>query len=196
MFLGSDCALKNDTITNPHTIILVDIENLQNDMFLQKNSKFRNCSRAAKSTRNLIIFMDYTILATQMRSPSKNFDFEIFTGPRSGPGPVGLYEVPSSTVKPLIWTPKSQDHVFKFKNALNHRFPLFLWWLRKKNFIHFHNFYKKWLFFVFPSLVFFFLVVRQISPKFHLFIESDFLNIILEWWLSALTKSFSGGKFV
>ena len=120
----------------------------------------------------------------------------IFTGPRSGPGPVGLYEVPSSTVKPLIWTSKDQDQVFKFKNALNRRFPLILWWLRKKNFIHFQNSYKKWRFYGFPSLVFFFLIIRQITFDPDSYFETFFINIILEWWLSAMTKHFSGGKFV
>ena len=40
MFLSSDRALKNVTLTNPPTIIFVDIENLQNDMFLQKIQNF------------------------------------------------------------------------------------------------------------------------------------------------------------
>ena len=58
MVLSSDRALINVTLTNHPTIIVVDIENLQNDMFLQKNSKFWKCSNAVKSTRNLIIFLD------------------------------------------------------------------------------------------------------------------------------------------
>ena len=120
--------------------------------------------------------------------------FKIFTGPRSGPGPVGLYEAPSSTVKPVIGPPKCKDQVFKFKNALNHRFPLFLWWLRKKNFIHFHNSYKKWRFFVFWLLVFFFPRVKLITFEIHICFENFFINIILEWCRSALTKRFCGGK--